>query len=402
MNNSKDVKVILSFNDNYVGIVLFNSVDNEVNRLYENIKPLSEKAIVNGYINKMKDVYECTEELICNASKFTKFKITHVYANFDNHEISFQPVKLEKIELQDKIFDLTIWEKIKSTINIDQIAHKHIYGVEYLSWSIDGKEYNNITNEKIAGQILEVKTLLYEVNKALYNQYINLFKKLNIQCISLKPFINDFANLSNSIKDNHHELFVYINDNALSISRTTGRRLMKTIYTQELGLNALYDELSKTIKQDVKYVKNIMNTTGAFGNNLSNLEIINGFNYNESSFVKIYGNNINEIMGLYAKAIVDCVKQNIEHLKNTKKINIAKTTYIPNNQLANKVINLTQLKNDSNVIIFNNEHIQEHGYNYIQHELLINTLKYENSSSKKIQCVQVLTNKDLKSLNKGE
>ena len=108
MNNSKDVKVILSFNDNYVGIVLFNSVDNEVNRLYENIKPLSEKAIVNGYINKMKDVYECTEELICNASKFTKFKITHVYANFDNHEISFQPVKLEKIELQDKIFDLTI------------------------------------------------------------------------------------------------------------------------------------------------------------------------------------------------------------------------------------------------------------------------------------------------------
>lgn len=401
MNNKENIKVILTLNDNDATIVLFNNVDNEPNILFQKDYELKNGAIKKGYICDMEEVCNAIRSLINAASAFTKLKIKSAYVSFSTHDITINSIDMGEIELEDGIFDYIIWDKILKSMDVQQIFEKYIFDIGFKSWIIDGKEYKSIEGQKIAGKKLVVKVLAYQINKVLYSQYKILFDKVGIKILHLKPVVSDFVRLSSSIKDTHNELFVSINDNTLTITRTSGKNLKNFIQTEELGLNCLYKEIADSTNLNVDFVKSIMNTIVPYNNNLNSFEIINGFSCENSNVQKTYGKQINKIMHEYAKVIVQCINKNIEYLKKkSEKIN--KITYIPINTLTEKIINLTQINNDSNFVIYRDDYIIDNGYKYTQAWLLINTLKYQDIDKDKIECVEYLNQKELKLLNKGE
>lgn len=393
---NNNIKVILSFNDTNISITLFNSVQNEQFILFYKESPLKQGWIKNGFIVNSQDVLKVCQHLIYDACLFTEFKISNVYVSIDCSEITIKPLELEEKTLDDGIFDKILWDKLRKSVTINQISDKYIYDLEFNTWIIDGKEYTSIDNQ-IAGNKLVIRATAYQINKVLYKQYINLLEKLNIKWISLKPLLNDLASITDSIKNNHHELFAYVNNHTLTIVQTSGRRLVRCVQNSELGLNKLYEVIANTNNLTPEYVEKIMTTTITHGSNINQIEIINGYSSTNGSLEKINGSSINNLMGQYAKCLVECVECNANFLLEKKNIKVSKITYVPINQISNKLINLTQMCTSTNSCIYANEFTKEYGDKFTQTKLLmtsiVNNIKNEDES-----CVQPLTNKEIKNL----
>lgn len=397
---NNNTQVILSFSNAYISIVLFNSVDNQVNVLYKKNIKIKKGCIKNGYIADHKYVINTVEKLINSATLFTNFAIKKAIISIDCNEITYKQIELNEIKLQDGIFDQTIWNKIQNeSIEIQQINDKYIYDVWYNSWIIDDVQYSYLNNNSIAGNKLRIKAKTYNINKILYNSYYDVLKKLNIELLDIRPIISTIASIATSHQINHHELFVYLNDDALNLTYTSGKRIEKIISEKELGLtsfsNIVVNELN--ISEDI--LQNVLNKNFISSTNRNDIipPIISGFQTHNAKLVSANFKGIDNILNDYVKSIINMVNLNVKKLAISN-IKISRIIYIPNNEMTNCIFNLTQMYNKSNYLIYDIPDNMKQEVDCIQDYLLINYLHLDYDKQNNGNYVQVLTNKDMRNL----
>lgn len=355
-----NIKTLFTFNNNEISIILFNRVYDDINVLFFNSVKLDEKIISNGFISNNEKVSEIISKLLLEADKFTSINIDEVYVCVDCNEITIKSLELSEINLKDGILDKSVWTRIKNdAIEIKQVVDKFIYDVHYISWNIDGKDYYELSNNSIAGNKLIIKAIMYQINKILYQNIERIFDKFNVKIKSFFPIANSFVSLVDNDQNNHHEIFVYINEDALVISQTCGKHLQHCVYETGLGLNNLYEVLSRESNIEIELVKKILNTNVIFKNQ-TNFEIINGCDLKMFQLIEANLANFKSIIDDFVKSIVKIIHDNIKYLQEHKHWNVEKVTYIPTSMITKSLINLTQIHNKSNIVVYKNNTLDEY------------------------------------------
>ena len=237
----------------------------------------------------------------------------------------------------------------------------------------------------------------------LHHQYETVIKALNITPVWIKPVVGTLNSLSDSDKSTNAELFIYINDQSTMLCHAYGSKITRMDNFKELGLEKLYAAISEELGLETNYVKQILNTTWSFGNNLKSVELINGFDLNRSSIEKIDGNTISKYIESFARSIVDCKNNCLKFVKEKKGIEFKKITFVPKDTLTGKIINLTQIHNDSKTGTYTQNEFIDGDESYNQLALAINNIiKLEETNDDNTNCIDTTTGKSIIGFIKGE
>lgn len=397
MNN---INAILTFSDNDIGIVLFNSEGKDQIILFQDKVKLEQGIIINGFVNEMPLVLNIAKNLIHDASMFTGYQIKAMYCSVIVNEIWIRNFEMNDITLPNGVLNQLEWEDLKKSINVSQGANKYIYNIEYETWVVDGRSYNCIDSQ-IVGNKLDIKAKMFQISKVLYKQYLNLFSKLQIRPISLKPVINDLAQLVEANKNTHYELFVTLTNKSLCFIETRGDKIEKSVYSDELGLNSLYKKIALENKLNERQVQNMLHRIWSHYGNLNNFDIINAVSDKLLNVSIVDSNRITETIANFVKSIVNFAEDNANYLIKDKHILIKKISYITLDKLTAKMFSLIGIYSKLNSHIPINPYEGEYGREFMQDWLLINSITKNN---KKIKCIDNLTKKEIKQireLNKG-
>ncbi len=402
--SNNDIKVALTYDDTSVSIAVFNDISSNPNILFSDRYTLPSSSIKKGFIINTDAVSNATKVLLNKACNFTKLNINKVYATFEtSKDIEVNLAEINETILEDGVFDRNIWEKVKSTINISQITERYIYDLSYHSWKIDDKEYHDLPSEQIFGKKLVIKTNVYKVNKVLHHQYETIIKQLGITPIWIKPVVGTLNSLTSSSKSSNAELFIYLNDQSLMLCHAYGDKITRIDNFPKLGLDTLYTTIAEDFNIEVSYVKQILNSTFAYSNNSSEIELINGYNLNKSSLTKIDGKILSEYIANFAQCIVECKNECIKFVSEKKGIEFNKIIYVPKDRLTWNIINVTQIKNDSRTSIYKHKCFMDLDESYNQLGLTIkHILDLDKKADQKVSCIDTNTNKSIMGFLKGE
>lgn len=371
---SNKYKATLNYNDTSISIAVFNNVADRANILFNDMIALEPDTIKKGFIINKEKVVQHTKVLLKKAINFTKWEIQKIYVTFDTtNDVEQNIAEIQEANLDDGVFDKTVWEKVKSSFNIQQITDKYIYAIADHSWKIDGKEYKTFPKEQVYGSKLVIKTNVYKYNKTYFQQYSSIFKSLQIEPIWIKPVVATFNSLTSTDDMNHAELFIYLNDASTIICHVHGDKIVRFDNFKELGLDVLYNAIAESTNIDTSYIKKILNTAGSFNSSFKNIEIINGFNLRNSNFEKIKWDSIIKYIESFAKSLVKCKNDCIEHMRG-KGIEYKRITFVPKDSLTAKIINLTQIHNDSKTINYIQNHFIDEDEKYNQLSLTVNSV----------------------------
>lgn len=390
MNN---LKTIITFNDHNIGITLFNNEENNNTIYYQNKIKLTYGIIRNGFIYDMAWVYAQLSNLIHDAKSFTKNDITNITVSIAANEILIRQFEINDINLPNGIFNSVEWELLKKSININQGASKYIYDIDYESWTIDNHIYTEINNQ-IIGTKLDIKARMFQINKVLYQQYVNLFERLCVKIDSMKPIINDVINITDSVKKDHAELFVILDENNLCLVQTNGRKIERCVSSNELSIKALYKLLASEMNMSEKDIINIIHQIWVYFGDLNNIQIVNNLITNFAEQQIADSMKFNNIVSNYIKSLVEFVECNAKYLIENKKIIIKKITYVPITRFTMRLFNLISIYSKFNLTITMNNPLQdEYGSEFMQDWLLMNTI---NKNLNKPQINNDITKKIIK------
>lgn len=390
MNN---LKTIITFNDHNIGITLFNNEENNNTIYYQNKIKLTYGIIRNGFIYDMAWVYAQLSNLIHDAKSFTKNDITNITVSIAANEILIIQFEINDINLPNGIFNSVEWELLKKSININQGASKYIYDIDYESWTIDNHIYTEINNQ-IIGTKLDIKARMFQINKVLYQQYVNLFERLCVKIDSMKPIINDVINITDSVKKDHAELFVILDENNLCLVQTNGRKIERCVSSNELSIKALYKLLASEMNMSEKDIINIIHQIWVYFGDLNNIQIVNNLITNFAEQQIADSMKFNNIVSNYIKSLVEFVECNAKYLIENKKIIIKKITYVPITRFTMRLFNLISIYSKFNLTITMNNPLQdEYGSEFMQDWLLMNTI---NKNLNKPQINNDITKKIIK------
>lgn len=380
MNN---LKTIITFNDQNIGISLFNSEENDNTIYYQTKIKLPYGIIKNAFICNIPWVYKELSNLISDARSFTRNDITNINVSIAANEILIRQFEINDINLPNGIFNLVEWELLKKSININQGASKYIYDIDYESWAIDNHVYSEINNQ-IIGSKLDIKARMFQINKVLYQQYVNLFEHLNIKIDSMKPIINDVVNITDSSRKDHAELFVILDENNLCLVQTNGKKIERCVTSNELSIKVLYNLLAKEMNMSEKDIINIINQIWVYFGGLNNIQIVKNLITNFADQQVADSEKFNNIITNYIKSLVEFVETNTKYLIEEKQINIKKISYIPITRFTTRLFNLISIYSKFNLtVIMNNPLQDEYGSEFMQDWLLMNSIK-KNSNKKLI------------------
>lgn len=390
MNN---LKTIITFNDHNIGITLFNNEDNNNTIYYQNKIKLSYGIIRNGFIYDMAWVYTQLSNLIHDANSFTKNDITNISVSIAASEILIRQFEINDINLPNGIFNSVEWELLKKSININQGASKYIYDIDYESWTIDNHMYTEVSNQ-IIGTKLDIKARMFQINKVLYQQYVNLFERLCIKIDSMKPIINDVVNITDSVKKDHAELFVILDENNLCLVQTNGRKIERCVSSNELSIKTLYSLLASEMNMSEKDIINIIHQIWVYFGDLNNIQIVSNLITNFAEQQIADSKKFNNIVSNYIKSLVEFVECNAKYLIENKKIIIKKISYVPITRFTMRLFNLISIYSKFNLTITMNNPLQdEYGSEFMQDWLLMNTI---NKNINKPQINSDITKKIMK------
>lgn len=390
MNN---LKTIITFNDHNIGITLFNNEENNNTIYYQNKIKLSYGIIRNGFIYDMAWVYTQLSNLIHDANSFTKNDITNISVSIAANEILIRQFEINDINLPNGIFNSVEWELLKKSININQGASKYIYDIDYESWTIDNHMYTEVSNQ-IIGTKLDIKARMFQINKVLYQQYVNLFERLCIKIDSMKPIINDVVNITDSVKKDHAELFVILDENNLCLVQTNGRKIERCVSSNELSIKTLYSLLASEMNMSEKDIINIIHQIWVYFGDLNNIQIVSNLITNFAEQQIADSKKFNNIVSNYIKSLVEFVECNAKYLIENKKIIIKKISYVPITRFTMRLFNLISIYSKFNLTITMNNPLQdEYGSEFMQDWLLMNTI---NKNINKPQINSDITKKIMK------
>lgn len=390
MNN---LKTIITFNDHNIGITLFNNEENNNTIYYQNKIKLSYGIIRNGFIYDMAWVYTQLSNLIHDANSFTKNDITNISVSIAANEILIRQFEINDINLPNGIFNSVEWELLKKSININQGASKYIYDIDYESWTIDNHIYTEVSNQ-IIGTKLDIKARMFQINKVLYQQYVNLFERLCIKIDSMKPIINDVVNITDSVKKDHAELFVILDENNLCLVQTNGRKIERCVSSNELSIKTLYSLLASEMNMSEKDIINIIHQIWVYFGDLNNIQIVSNLITNFAEQQIADSKKFNNIVSNYIKSLVEFVECNAKYLIENKKIIIKKISYVPITRFTMRLFNLISIYSKFNLTITMNNPLQdEYGSEFMQDWLLMNTI---NKNINKPQINSDITKKIIK------
>ncbi len=402
--SNNNIKVALTYDDTSVSIAVFNEISGLPNILFNDRITLQTDSIKKGFIINTENVLDTTKILLNKACNFTKLNITKVYATFEtSKDIEVNLAEINETTLEDGVFDKQIWEKVKSTINVSQVTERYIYDLSYHSWKIDGKEYHDLPATQIFGKKLVIKTNVYKVNKVLHHQYENIIKQLGITPIWIKPVVGTLNSLTSSTKSSNAELFIYLNDQSLMLFHAYGDKITRIDNFAALGLETLYNTIANDFNLDANYVKQILTSTCTHGNSLNAIELINGYNLNNSTLTKVDGKALGTYIDNFAQCIVECKNECIKFVNKNKGIEFNKITFVPKDQLTSKIINITQIRNDSRTSIYTSKYFIDGDESYNQLALTIDhIIDLDKHTEQKINCIDTTTNKSFIGFLKGE
>lgn len=386
------IKVLFTFNDDAIGIVLFDNKLLPPAIFYQAKVKLPENHIKNGYIINLQSVLKIVKNLINDSTLFTGFKIESAYVSFDYNQINIKPFEMTNIKLPHGVFNQLEWDSLKENITINQGANKYIYHVEYYQWAIDNQVYNTV-DQQVLGNKLDIKANMFQICKVLYNQYLNLFEKLNIKVVSLKPLVNDFTTLTKSSKPNHYEMFVYINNKSMTLILTQGKKIIRSVTADDLGLESLCSSIQKETNISADYAKIALDQIWAYYGSFNEIDLIQDIDSKSLNFSYIDASHANVIISNYVKLIVKFVEMNVDFLEKDQGFTIKKINYLNLNKLTAKLFNLIGIYAKRNHAIINNGMLDEYGHSFAQEWLLMKTLSLGDTE---IKCIQMLNKKDLK------
>ncbi|MGL4950853.1 MAG: hypothetical protein ACRC4M_03450 [Mycoplasma sp.] len=391
------INTIITFNDSNIGILLFNQ-ENII--LFQDKVKLEKNIILNGMINNIKDVIEKVSTLISEAENFVGTKITQVYSSFDVSDIEVKPFQLNNIKLPNGIFNQLQWDLLKKSIKIDQSAHKYIYDIVYETWIIDNKK-QTITENQIAGNNLDVEANMFQINKVIYSQYLNVFERLKIQATTLKPLLNDFVNLPSSIKTNHFELNVYLNEKSIIIVLTEGKKIKRCVTDMSLGLSKLYEMIHSETKLEIGYIEELITNIWAHFGNFQNVQMINDLSDKMLCASTTDSDHINHIISSYIKSLVNFVEVNADFLNTNLGVVITRINYLSFNKFTSQMFNQVNIYSKINSRIITNRYIEEYGPEFTQEWLLMESVTKNQTKASSNFNVEKKTSKIFKDINKG-
>ncbi|MGL4951481.1 MAG: hypothetical protein ACRC4L_00700 [Mycoplasma sp.] len=391
------INTVITFNDFNIGILLFN---NENIILFQDKVKLEKNIISNGMINNIKKVVEIVKKLVAESEQFVSTKITDVFVSFDISQIEIKQFNLDNIRLPNGVFNQFQWDLIKRSIKVDESVNKHIYDIVYNSWTIDNKK-QNFTETQMVGEILDVEANMFLINKVIYNQYKIIFEKLDINVSHLKPLLNDFVNLSSSIKSNHYELYTYLNNDNIVICLTEGKKIIKCVNDNSLSLNKLYELIKKETNIELDNVEEILNNIWSYFGNFQNMKMINDLSDKKLAATTVNSDKVNEIISLFIKSFVELVEKNVEYLKTNVKINVQKVNYMSFNKFTTQMFNQINIYSKINSAIPNNSYLEENGQEFMQEWLIMQTVINESSINNINYNLEKKSMKIFKEINKG-
>ncbi|MGL4948168.1 MAG: hypothetical protein ACRC42_02160 [Mycoplasma sp.] len=371
------LNTILTFNDNNIGIVLFND---EKIILFQDKVALTNKLIINGLIVNPKIITNLLQKMIADAERFTKTKITSVNVNFDVTDIEIKPFKHTDVRLNSGIFNKLQWDIIKNGFKVVQGANKYIFDVNYDAWYVDGKKQLP-TDNNIVGTKLDVEANMLQMNKVTYNQYAIILKKLNLNIDYMKPMICSFINLIRHTKRDYHELFVYINKSHISIMLTDGNIIRRCVNDSSYGLNSLFERIQVATQLDMEYIETMLSNIWSYFGTLKNVNIINSLSECKLIATTTQANLIDDVIQNFIKELTHFVETNANFLRANYDINVSCINYLGFTKLTSQMLNHVNIHSKLNNQVVTNDYAIEYGDEFTQEWLLINSVIREKLST---------------------
>lgn len=330
---TNNYKSIISFDDENISLIVMNQDANVPIILYKKTWKLEPGLIAKCYVVEQKKVAKIVQTLLDEASAFVGTKLKDIYVIIDVKSIKLKNFQSHNVHVPNNILDYKVWNNdIVSTMTIDDNGTDHIFHVNISEWLINGKTYYSLDSQQHRTDVVEIKGIMYCINKVLHHQYLTVFESLKITPKCMIPFFMCYPLLVNSNKISNCETFVNLNNSGLVLTTTKGDHIISNICFEEFSLDNFFNEIREATKMSLDQIRKYFDFLPDIQNSSSDIKIANSYSTSYLHMNIVTNKDFNKLISDYANKITNFIKDKfLIKLNKNNNINISRLNLFPTN-----------------------------------------------------------------------
>ena len=306
---SNNYKAIFSFEDENISLIVVSGNFDMPVVLFQKSIQLDAISISNFYVTETNKIAKLVSNLMDEAIVFLGTKIRDVYVVIDTKEIKLKNFECPGIDVPNGILDSNVWNnEMLSSMSTDNNGEEHIFNISFFEWVINGQTYYSLDSQQHKVDTIDVKGIMYGINRVLYEQYLAIFENLDLNVKLMIPFAMCYPLLVTSNRTTNCEVFVNLNNNGLVLTTTKGNRIISNISFKELSLNSFFDHIKEKTMMSLNQIKKYFQILPDIQNSSSDLKIANGYSKSYLHLTTITNKDISRFIQQYADSIADFIK----------------------------------------------------------------------------------------------